>query len=318
LESIVYLYPTKHAAESGQKIGGTGFVVGVPSVEFEDAALPYVVTNRHVIEDGKSRTIRANTVDGKTEIFETELDDWTRSTTDDLAILWLPLDPNQHRISLIYDSDFMTKDLLEGYGIGPGDEVCLVSRLVGHDGIQANTPVACFGNIAMMPGDPIRRDDGSTQESFLVDMRSIPGFSGSPALVFIPPADVPFRKVDTAKFPRSAGPWLLGVDWGHISNWRPVYRADRETADTDGRMVKISSGMAGIVPAWKLYDLLYSEEIMKQRKMIDEAYRENAVGSLDHATDEEPEFTQADFEAALKKVSKKLPVLQSDEGKLKT
>ena len=60
----------------------------------------------------------------------------------------------------------------------------------GIDGGQKNTPSARFGNMSMMPEKPIRRADGILQESYLLEMRSINGYSGSPAFVHIPPLNL--------------------------------------------------------------------------------------------------------------------------------
>jgi hypothetical protein len=48
-----------------------------------------------------------------------------------------------------------------------------------HEGRQKNSPTARFGNIAQMPNEPviIKRFE---QECFLVEARSIGGYSGSP------------------------------------------------------------------------------------------------------------------------------------------
>src|SRR5260370_42243079 len=63
LDCVVYLYPSQPAAEAGEGLGGTGFVVGIRSQDRSVQSL-YVVTNRHVVELGNT-TVRINTLDGK-------------------------------------------------------------------------------------------------------------------------------------------------------------------------------------------------------------------------------------------------------------
>jgi S1-C subfamily serine protease len=57
LDCVIYLYPGQASAERGEKAGGSGFVAGIESAMTPGACRLYAVTNRHVVEDGKSRTI---------------------------------------------------------------------------------------------------------------------------------------------------------------------------------------------------------------------------------------------------------------------
>jgi hypothetical protein len=53
--------------------------------------------------------------------------------------------------------------------------VFMVGRVITHEGKQKNLPSARFGNITMMPVEPLRHMRGINQESFVVEMRSIGG-----------------------------------------------------------------------------------------------------------------------------------------------
>jgi len=64
----------------------------------------------------------------------------------------------------------------------------MVGRFIGHDGHQRNTPAVRFGNIAMMPDEKIKAADGTEQEGFLVELRSVPGCSGSAVYIYSPNA----------------------------------------------------------------------------------------------------------------------------------
>ena len=63
--------------------------------------------------------------------------------------------------------------------IGIGDEAIAIGRFINHDGNQRNQPSVRFGAIAQMPKDKIRTDTGE-QDAFLVEIKSISGYSGSP------------------------------------------------------------------------------------------------------------------------------------------
>ena len=305
LGSVVYLYPSESAAKDGVNAGGSGFIAGVTSEAFPSQAYLYAVTNKHVVEDGESRTIRLNTKDGKTDIRPGCLDDWTRSAVDDLAVRLISLEPSQHKFIFVSDDFFLTPELIERLKIGPGDEAFMVGRFINHEGRQCNTPSVRFGNIAMMPGEPVRRADGSMQDSFLVDMRSVSGYSGSPAFIFIRPEDMHTRRIqhDGTTFRRYT--WFLGVDWGHMPIWRDLlYKADK-TPYKEALGINSNSGMAGVVPAWRLSELFKDGELLAQRRELDKKLRKEAVGQLDVAS--EDTFTKKDFESALQKVSRKLP-----------
>ena len=94
--------------------------------------------------------------------------------------------------------------------IGPGDDVFMIGRFINRDGGQENTPSVRFGNISMMA---LR---GHNAPQFIsVEMRSMGGYSGSPAIVYIPPFALRPEK-------SSIGPesyfFLLGVDRGHVKD----------------------------------------------------------------------------------------------------
>ncbi len=170
----------------------------------------------------------------------------------------------------------------------------MVGRYINQEHRQFDRPVARFGNLAMLPEPIHQRERSFEQESFLVDMRSQAGFSGSPVFVyyeepgwrFLPPLEEP---PEPPELPESAEPaerinhanervewsaartkalqerpvghhvsgvvsktWLLGIDWGHLPVWDDVFDLHGRAG---GRM-RVDSGMAAVVPAWKLIELL--------------------------------------------------------------
>ena len=62
--------------------------------------------------------------------------------------------------------------------------------------------------------------------------------------------------------------WLIGIDWGHIPMWSPLCGSD-ETPIGAGTQVNINSGMACIVPSWRLLDLLMEDDVVQQRKNLE-------------------------------------------------
>jgi hypothetical protein len=68
------------------------------------------------------------------------------------------------------------------------------------------------------------------------------------------------------------GPWFLGIDWGHVPLWQTVYEADKQTAASSGHLIEANTGIACVIPAWRLFDILKSEEFVKSRKLDDDEH----------------------------------------------
>jgi hypothetical protein len=270
LACSVYLYRSEEEASNGAHSGGSGFIVGVPlEVNAEETQL-YAVTNQHVIRKYENPVIRLNTVKGNVECMVTNKLRWDVDTENDLAVLPLLLNENEFQLAYVPDHQLMTEPFLEAMNIGPGDEVFIIGRFVGHDGQQRNTPSVRFGNISMMPREP--RIDPQANQAFLVDCRSMPGYSGSPVFVMFDPARALPPHWDPPKpyQPGWHGPWLLGVDSFHVSTYEPLLSdkvTDKEVVPN--LWVKANAGMAGVVPAWHLHRLLSSPKLVAHRQKRD-------------------------------------------------
>jgi hypothetical protein len=294
LDLVFYVYPNKAAAESGTGAGGTGFFVAVRSEAVDTVLYLYAVTNSHVIKsipdrEGEHPHLRMNGRGGtwlsgkvpKTHwVHHPNLDDvavlsFTPDTIDDLAIRWLLVD------------HFATREVVEKYQIGPGDAVCMIGRFVNHEGREKNLPSVRFGNISMMPWQPIQHEWGYLQESYLVECRSLPGYSGSPVLVYQEPLQLGFKRKETMKQAH-----LLGIDWCHPPNWRRVRELDPKTnqwVERADMKVDTNSGMAGVIPAWTIKEILDGEPFMRERKANDQRLSEKTEGTVaTSALDESP------------------------------
>jgi hypothetical protein len=268
LECVVYLYPSAQDADAGEAAGGTGFLAFVRSEVNRDYGVAYCVTNSHVIREAGSPVIRLNTKDGGRDVLALEQDDWIHHPDgDDLAVCLVALsNPDYYHYSVIETDMFVTKEFMERQNMGPGDEVFMVGRFGTHEGRQRNTPVVRFGNISMMPWEPIMHGRGLTVESFLVETRSLSGFSGSPVFVYHTP-HTPYP----SDFPdREEGIWLLGVDWGHLPIFENVKEKNRKDDVPEGWVVESNSGQMAVTPAWKLQELLDTEDLAVGRKQADD------------------------------------------------
>lgn len=249
LGCVLYVYPSHSAAKKGEGSGGSGFLVSHRLSAASDYGQIYAVTNRHVIKGEKTKIValRVNTKTA-TEIIQTERAHWLCSPDDDLAVLPLDLSKSVYKAVVIPAEQFLTIRQINQYDIGPGDDTFSVGRFVTHEGKQRNTPIVRFGNIAMMPYEPIRCDEGD-QLAFLVESRSLAGFSGSPVFTWIHAGS--YRPSHAGPMRDAFGPWLLGVNCGHM-----IIRNGKKVED---------SAIEVVIPAWKLKSFLCSEKIESLR-----------------------------------------------------
>lgn len=280
--SVVYLYPSPDTALAAEKAGGTGFILTM------DSAVPhlsfvYVVTCAHLIEGG-CWTICLNTLDGKRDIIETGREHWhLHPDGDDVAVASVRIASDLYDASGINDSMLLTEQELEDYHVGIGDDVFIMGRFVHHEGTNRVLPTARFGNIAMMHDEPIRQARGYLQESFLVEMRSINAYSGSPVYVDKPlhsprfndrPIDERRKESTVVTTDHEPLTRLLGLDWGHIRVNEPV-RDHLGQKMADGLHIPNSSAMTCVVPAWKIRELLDIEPLAMAREQANEKARED-------------------------------------------
>ncbi len=266
----IYLYSSEEEAKRGEPYGGSGFLVGVPfrSRPPNTAWHCYAVTNAHVVKGGYP-VVRVNTnhphPEMKTMAIPLTQDDWIcHQAGDDLALASIDLDTYLHRFVLISPDSgshefFMSKQIQQDTALGAGDEVFMIGRFMARDESIHNAPIARFGHIASSQVEAIQQGEGGfRQESFLVEVHSISGSSGSPVFVNIPV----YRIKEEAKQRDGDHPlvtvvrgvarqlqhrtFLLGVDWGHLDEHN-------------------FPGMAGVVPAWKLLALLNCDRVLEMQ-----------------------------------------------------
>ena len=266
----VYLYPDRLAAESGKRVGGTGFIVGIFSQTRSQRFYPHVVTNAHVV-DGGNYTIRFNTKDGKSLALETDPAEWVVSTEDDLAVYPTDMPENAEFMAIMPDVFIDDSCTIDGWPLFPGDDVVMYGRFIDHDGRQRNKPVVRFGSISMLPDqDATVRVNNRDQLAFLVECRSMGGFSGSPVFVHLAQP----RLMDDATFDKKG--WIplhwrfLGVDCGHL----PFFAGVRDKPSVasqrvDGLWSETNSGIAVVIPAWRLERLLNDERLANERERVD-------------------------------------------------
>ena len=325
----IFLYGSERDANEGANWGGSGALIGILSEVNPSRVHLYAVTNDHVVDGCPVvRLVKSN---GDPHMLAGSRSDWEpHPDGDDIAIRPLgAVTAEEYRY--IPAQILLTQADISPIGIGPGDDCFMVGRYINQEHEQFDRPVTRFGNLAMLP-EPVYQDERSFwQESFLVDMRTHAGFSGSPVIVYYeapgwrnaaPEPEKPeegasleeSRAYRDALLKRMEGRdvsgvmsrnWLLGLEWGHLPVWDDVFDDNKKKI---GRM-RVSTGMAGVVPAWKLTDLLNEKDTKMARDKTERQLAEKEGAAVLDASQLE-EFAQ--FEDLTRKLVQ-VPKRELDE-----
>jgi hypothetical protein len=287
LDSVFFLYSTREDAQSGTNAQATGFIVACGGDLFEQSLSLYGISNWHAAVRAGASIIRLNTIDGGFDVLEFGPEDWTFIPgLDDVAIVLLDgISEHRHRVRSIPTSLF-TSEADAKYKIGVGDDVFMLGLFVDHEGHATNRPKARFGNISMMPSPdaPIEQPTGHLAESYIIDMHSRDGFSGSPVFVYRTiggdltdsrsgqiehddqmwrTEDQPLRLVDKTLFK------FLGIHWGQFDEPLEVLEI-HESLSGRRTFVKARSGMTCVIPSWRILDVLNLPIFQEARRRLNE------------------------------------------------
>ncbi len=319
--AVFYLYPTEDAARNSERSGGTGFFVFVTSPT-TGKKYYYAVTNRHVIEKGLSPVIRVNTFDGKFDTINLTIYDWQYHPNGaDVAVAFIEDDgDNQHIYVAMPTTWFVTQEVIQTAGIYLGNDVYMLGRFIHHAGRTFNMPSARSGIISAMPhpSELIPIKDGCPQEAYLVEMRSLSGYSGSPTFHNLKAAEfiIPFKffmetiynievPEDTRLRDEGDYVWVLGIDAGNF----PIYEDVIEIANGNENKTPYKainhSGFSVVIPAWKIQETLDRENFVTEREKKDKQ-SEHMEGVARTDSSDAPAFTRHSFEEALKQSSQRI------------
>jgi len=250
ITTVAFLYKTHEAAENHEKNGGSAFLVSKPFyVDIGGRSkrfyVPFMVSNLHVAIQGYPY-IRLNKKDGRANIIDRECTDWVpHPSGDDIAAtcVFHEINKIEDNVTHIRLSDFITPEKIEEYDLGVGEEVFMVGRFVNIQGREKIIPATRFGNISLMVQPLFNKAIIKDQESFAVEMRSRTGFSGSPVYVYRTIAsNIARTKSRVTNFHS-----LLGINWGFVR-------------DENGK----NTWLNGVIPAWKILDVLDTTELKKE------------------------------------------------------
>ena len=255
----------------------------------EDMRARYFVTNSHVIAAG-NHFVRVNVFQGQQPIVK-EITEWAYHPDADLVIGFFEYAAGQGTVGYhpIGANFLISEHTIQFWDIGIGDSVFMLGLFAGHfSDSNRMLPAARFGNITMMPAQRIEKlQIGGTEESFLVEMYSMGGFSGSPVFVRklpFSPTEQDWWNIWDVEDPNEAlrhiassltienfmpeiTTHVLGINWGHLPQRMKVQYKDSDDVVEDV-FVRGNHNIACVIPAWKIHDLLMEPELVEHRAKL--------------------------------------------------
>lgn len=268
----------------------------------------YAVTAAHVVQGGAS-VISINTEDGKTRTIELDCCEWTfKPDWEDIAIVDITerIDQRKDKINYIPYSMFATQGFISYVELGIGEDGFMLGLFSAHSGTKQNMIAARFGNISLLANEeaPItrahKRGPTVTSPCHVFDMRSRPGFSGSPVFVYrTPDGDLRDleRRIRTRYFKTdrlAVGTEtefvetdyennrfikLLGIHVSQFHEKTTVNKVtgptteigeDEDALDADALKnkdaIRFPGSMTIVVPAWQISKLLEDSSLVQKRE----------------------------------------------------
>ena len=178
--------------------------------------------------------------------------------TVDLAVI--PILPNQNVIDFKMLPDDLIADAkkFKELKITEGSDVFFTGMFTPHLGQQKNYPVVRFGKVALVTDEKVNWN-GTPMDLYLIETSSYGGNSGSPVFFYL--------GADRDPGSLYVGPpqlFLAGIMMGAFQNIAPI-----QAIGTSVIPISTSNlGIAAVVPANKLRELLDSDAMKAQRKAL--------------------------------------------------
>ena len=251
---------------------GTGFFVGVKHADNESIFSVYFVTAKHVLQDENGNylteiVLRLNKKEGDSQLIKIALKDikiFEHHDKDvDIALFNFLPNQNFYDFRFIPDNLIANKEVIMKNEISEGDEVFFAGLFTSHMGQKKNQPIIRFGKVALISDEKIEWKEKDKPAKFLdlylLECQSFGGNSGSPVFFQLNPLRNPGQL-------SLGGPviFLAGVMKGSF-----LTGSELQIAETDNRMFSLQNiGVAAVIPAQKLHEILFSEKLIELRKSI--------------------------------------------------
>ncbi len=257
--------------ENGEWLpNGTGFLVGVKVDEKPDRYAVYLVTAKHVLSDTDGNllpeiAVRLNRLDGESELIKISfksLKIYLHSDPNvDIAVFDFLPDQKIFDIRYIADDLISDETIIKSHEIAEGDEVFFSGLFTSYIGQKRNQPIIRFGKVSLMSDEKIEwmENDKPAKnlDLYLMECQSFGGNSGSPVFFQIPQN----RKLK--KLPQIKSTlFLAGIMKGTFLNMNQLQVIN--TTNVPFSMENV--GIAAVVPAYKLKEILFSQDAVEIRK----------------------------------------------------
>lgn len=257
---------------------GTAFFVGVNSPKNPDLTFAYLVTAKHVLQykpDPKTPTrkewfpnirLRLNTIAGESDFVTASVvvtgDKKTvflheEDKTVDLAVNPVRLDAKRFQFKVLPDQMITTEKDFKDLEITEGSEVFFTGLFLPYLGTLKNYPVVRFGKVSLITDEKIKWVDDLESNLYLIESGSYSGNSGAPVYFYLGSDRKPgvlFAGMPIVK--------LAGVVSGTFLDNQPIKII--ETAQVP--VAPSSMGIAAVVPAYKLYEIIFGNELTRKRE----------------------------------------------------
>lgn len=254
-----------------QRPVGTVVFLHVPILKLSGTVwhLTYAVTTRHTLI-AVERTmacsnlrIRVNNREAPQYVdYPAPPEKWFRHPTDDVALVpFISQEPTDMEVLGLEDL-VQEADLKRAGGNDPrylpGDDVMTVGLYAQHAGFEQIDPILRFGHVSLVPREPVRmRIEPSPapvawREAFLIEAQAWRGQSGSPVFVY-----------EDDERPGPLSMKMLGLVQGYTN----------EQVSEGAWLQWVNAGIAMVVPAYKIPELLMMEDVVKDREQKAEAIR---------------------------------------------
>jgi hypothetical protein len=257
---------------------GTAFYVGIDVGR--DRWVNYVVTARHVIDGSRpygGLYVRCVDAEGELTVMSLPSDAWWLHPTADVAASRVCFNLDEFGFKMLPSHLFATAEWLKQHDVGIGDRLIIPGMFSQFIGGLRDEPVVRFGRISLMPKERIKIPHqgglpGMEIDAVLAEIAAWGGQSGSPVFVYF--------SVDRGLFAGNQlsmqipNPRLLGLVHGHYNVIQRPVSGEPEHSDI---RIPLNAGIAIIVPAVKIEELLMMEAVVEDRNQVKRILREEGL-----------------------------------------
>ena len=248
---------------------GTAFFVAIKNPSKPTLSNGYLVTARHVLYKPDTTEfldnvyVRLNKIDGGSEVntipIQTKGSNQTvflhSDTSVDLAVIPFFPDQTKYDFKFLQEEFITTKDDYTNLKIREGSDVFFTGLFAPFIGAEKNYPVARFGRVALVTDEKIDWM-GTLMTLYLIEAGSYGGNSGAPVFFYLGSDREPgvlFVGRPVLK--------LAGIMQGTFLDAQEIKIVNTKTTPVS----RSNMGIAAVVPAYKLHELLFSAELRQQR-----------------------------------------------------